>query len=83
MGVHAASIRDLYLFLLGVCDGDSKLCDAMWSVLMGDEQVATAARQVGVHKGTMARTLARVKANETFQRFTLEINGKATDGSQA
>lgn len=81
MGSTAASIRDLYVFLLGICDGDSRMCDALWSVLMGDEQATDAAKAAGVHKGTMARTLARVKANETFQRMTLAANGKATNGA--
>lgn len=81
MGSTAASIRDLYVFLLGICEGNATVCDALWSVLMGDEQAANAAEAAGVHKSTMSRLLARVKSNETFQRMTLEANGKATNGA--
>lgn len=81
MQAQTITIGELRAFVLGICAGDTRMCDALWSVLMGDEQAAAAAKIAGVHKGTMARTLARLKSNPTFQRMTLEANGKATDGA--
>lgn len=75
------TIRELYAFLLGTCKGNNTLCDAMWSVLMGDTPAADAAIAAGIDESTMSRRLARVKENATFQRMTLEVNGKATNGA--
>lgn len=79
--VQNASLRDLYVFILGTCKGDNDLCDGMWSVLMGDTQAADAACAAGVDESTMSRRISRLKSNPTFQRMTLEANGKATDGA--
>lgn len=81
MQAKTITASELRAFVLGMCAGDTRLSDAMWSVLMGDEQATDAAKAAGVHKSTMSRMLAGVKNNETFQRMTLEANGKAANGS--
>lgn len=77
---QADMLRDARLYLIGWCDGNNDLCDAIWSVLLGDVSVAKAARDAGMERTKLGRKVEQVRSSPVFQKIVKEAHdGEASE----
>ena len=59
-------LRDARMYILGKCDGDQDLCDAIWSVIHDEMTIVKAARNMDVERSKLSRKVADIRGDAAF-----------------